>query len=76
MMMRFESTSFGVGSLVRFKSRESWPWQHGIYRGVEEREGCSVAYLFSDTPLGPVTRRLTYWPEFIETAVTEVWRRK
>ena len=70
MSVRYEATSFGVGSLVRFKSRKSYNWEHGIYRGVEKHEGRAVAYLFSDYPLGPITRWLMYWPAFIECAVT------
>lgn len=70
MSVQFKPTSFGPGSLVRFKDRKSYNWTYGIYRGVEKHEGRAVAYEFSDTPLGPITRWLMYWPKFMETAVT------
>lgn len=65
----FSVTSFGVGAFVRFKSKKSHPWTYGIYRGVEKNDqGRPWAYTFSQTPLGPVTRWLAYWPDFIEAA--------
>lgn len=69
--MKFVKTSFGPGSFVRFKSVSSHRWEYGIYRGTSQHNGRVVAYEFSETPLGPVTRWLHYWPEFMECAVTE-----
>ena len=71
MTVKFISTSFGPGSFVRFKSLKSHRWEHAIYRGVSKHDGRSVGYEFSDTPLGPITRWLGYWPEFMECAVNE-----
>lgn len=71
MSVRYERTSFGIGTLVRFKDRKSYAWTHAIYRGTETNdEGRVYAYIFSDYPLGPITRWLGYWPEFMECAVT------
>lgn len=70
MGIRYEHTSFGPGSLVRFKDLKSHSWTYAIYRGVEKHEGRSVAYQFSDYPLGEITRWLGYWPKYMETAVT------
>lgn len=69
MSVAFEATSFGPGSLVRFRQRKSHRWEHAIYRGVEERDGRPFAYTFSETPLGPITRWMLVWPEHIEAAV-------
>jgi hypothetical protein len=66
---KFENTSFGPGSFVRFKGMKSHPWTYATYRGVEDREDRPGAYVFSVYPLGPITRWLMYWPEFMETAV-------
>lgn len=71
MAVKFINTSFGPGSFVRFKSVKSHRWEYGIYRGLRKHEGRSVAYEFSETPLGPITRWLGYWPEFMECAVTD-----
>lgn len=70
MTVPFKSTSFGPGSMTRFKSLKSHRWEYAIYRGVEKVDGRAVAYTFSDYPLGPITRWLGYWPEFIECAIT------
>lgn len=74
MRVRYEKTSFGEGSLVRFKHRKSYNWEYGIYRGVEKHEGRAFAYTFSDYPLGPITRWMMIWPDFIECAVTSPQR--
>jgi|GEM_PF-4359761 len=67
---KFEVMSFGPGSFVRFKSMKSHRWDYAIYRGVS-REGVGpVVYVFSQTPLGPMTLWLADWPDFVETAVT------
>jgi hypothetical protein len=68
--VRWESTSFGPGNVVRFKSVKSHKWTYAIYRGTSTLGGRTLGYEFSDYPLGPITRWLGYWPEFIETAVT------
>lgn len=68
---RFEATSFGPGSFVRFKIMKSHRWDYAIYRGTNENGGHPLSYEFSQTPLGPITLWLGYWPEFIEAAVTE-----
>lgn len=68
--VKFRQTSFGPGALVRFKDVPSHRWTYGIYRGVRKVDGHPVAYEFSETPLGPATRWLAYWPKFIECAVT------
>ena len=67
---RFEVTSFGPGSFVRFKSMKSHRWNYAIYRGVSREGVGAVGYEFSRTPLGPMTLWLGYWPDFVETAVT------
>lgn len=67
--LTFVETSFGPGTLVRFKDRKSHRWTYGIYRGTHKYEGRTVGYQFSDLPIGPITRWLGYWPEFIEAAV-------
>ena len=69
MSVQFRATSFGPGTLVRFKDLKSHRWDYGIYRGVSKHEGRTVGYEFSNLPLGPITRWLGYWPDFIEAAV-------
>lgn len=68
--VKFIKTSFGPGSFVRFKSLKSHRWEYGIYRGTTTHNGRTVGYEFSETPLGPITKWLGYWPGFIECAVT------
>jgi hypothetical protein len=70
MSVRFAATSFGPGSLVRFKQKKSHPWTYGIYRGTEKEGDLLVCYTFSDYPLDVITRRLYYWPDIIEAATS------
>ena len=67
MTVKFQNTSFGPGSFVRFKELKSHRWEYAIYRGTEDR-----AYQFSDTPLGPITRWMHVWPTIIECAVARI----
>ncbi len=61
--VKWEKTSFPVGTLVRFKDRKSHRWEYGIYRDR------NVFYEFSELPLGPVTRWLAHWPKYWEVAI-------
>lgn len=70
--IRFVTTSFGPGSMVRFKDRKSSPWTYAIYRGVQGDGVKVTAYTFSHLPLGPITLSMAFWPEFIETAVAKI----
>lgn len=70
--MRFEATSFGPGAFVRFRDVKSHAWTYATYRGTEKSERGVRFFQFSDHPLGPITRLLTYWPRFIECAVADV----
>ncbi|MCA0217954.1 MAG: hypothetical protein LCH43_11445 [Actinobacteria bacterium] len=68
--MKFEVTSFGPGSFVRFRNAKSHPWTYATYRDTNQPDSRHARiYEFSDHPLGPITRRLTYWPSYIEVAV-------
>jgi len=72
MTVIFARTSFGPGTLVRFKSRKSHRWEHAIYRGTfHDDTGKLLGYEFSNFPLGPVTLWLAYWPEYMEAAVAK-----
>lgn len=71
MSVLWSETSFGVGTLIRFKEAKSHPWSYGIYRGVTKHEGRASGYELSHEPLGPITTWLGYWPKYVEVATVQ-----